>query len=178
MTDVFCIQVQWDRQCSTSTDGRFQTQSSNSQSGADHPTPETQQPWHVRQGDPTSAAAGASVWQWKPSQHQLHKQVPRVLLFTWTCWNAFEWVLLSLQDHQEALPISVGQIWCVLFPFFLFQLYCMHSLPVADPWPLVSPEAMGSVYSSGSTCSISGILGIAKCSCRGKDIHFHLLRYT
>lgn len=173
-----CIQVQRDRQYWTSSNGRFQTQSSNSQSGADHPTPETHQPWHVRPRDPRSAAAGASVWQWKRTQHQLHKQVQWCL---YSCERfgtslSYSFCLCRIiRKKYQPQSVKFGTFFSPLL-FFSEQWYCMHSLPVAYLWPLVSPEthaAMGSAYSSGSTCSISGILGIAKCSCkqnRGKDV--------
>lgn len=68
-------QIQWDRKHQTSSNGRLQTQSSDSQSRADHLAPETHQSWHVCPRDPRPAAAGASVWQRKRAQRQLHKQV-------------------------------------------------------------------------------------------------------
>lgn len=102
------------------------------------------------------------------------------------CSDAFIHVNV-LERHWVTPSVSAGSLerstnhsrsnLVRFFPlFFSEQWYCMHSLPVSYLWPLVSPEthvAMGSAYSPGSTCSISGILGIAKCSCkqnRGKDI--------
>lgn len=121
-----------------------------------NPAPEdAHQPHHVRLGDPRQAAAGAGVCPASaPSTGSC--VCLTTLIVGATVVN--ERLCRIVRNNLQSGSGDVGRFSC---PFALTRS------DVSDHWPLPSSAtsaAVATAYSSLSTCSISGIMGIKKCS--------------